>query len=210
MLRSLADRLRDPVVWTNTSQLVKTVVAAVLAWILAVHVFHIPQAFLAPWAALLTVHATVYRTLRRGVQRVGASVLGVLLAFAAGTAFGVNALSLGVALLLGLLAGSVKGLRAETTTAAATALVVLTTGYSDDGEMLVARLLDTGIGIAVGMLVNLVVWPPLRDRSAARQVDAIDDELGELLTAIAAALGAGCPPEEADSWIARTRELDEQ
>jgi hypothetical protein len=209
VLGSLPHRLRDPVLWTNTSQLVKTVAAAVLAWILAVHVFHIAQAFLAPWAALLTVHATVFRTLRRGVQQVGASVLGVLLAFAAGSAFGVNALSLGVALLLGLLAGSVRGLRAETTTAAATALVVLTTGYSNDGAMLVARLLDTGIGIAVGLLVNLVVWPPLRDRSAAQQVGAIDDRIGDLLTEVATALGRGCDATEADAWIARTGELDQ-
>ena len=52
-------------------------------------------------------------------------------------------------------------------TAAATAIVVLTTGYSNDSGMLAARLLDTGIGIAVGLLVNLAVWPPLRDRGAA-------------------------------------------
>ena len=77
-------QLRDPVWWTNALQIVKTVVAAVVAWVLAVHVFHIEQAFLAPWAALLTVHATVYRTLRRGVQQVGATVLGVLVAFAFG------------------------------------------------------------------------------------------------------------------------------
>jgi uncharacterized membrane protein YgaE (UPF0421/DUF939 family) len=209
VLGSLPHRLRDPVLWTNTSQLVKTVVAAVLAWILAVHVFDIPQPFLAPWAALLTVHATVFRTLRRGVQQVGATVLGVLLAFAAGTAFGVNALSLGVALLLGLLAGSVRGLRAETTTAAATALVVLTTGYSNDAAMLAARLLDTGIGIAVGLLVNLVVWPPLRDRSAAHQVDELDDRIGDLLAEIATALRRGCDATEADVWIARTGELDQ-
>ena len=35
------------------------------------------------------------------------------------------------------------------------------------GSALVTRLLDTGIGIAVGLLINLLVWPPLRDRSAA-------------------------------------------
>jgi len=208
MPASLPHRLRDPVLWTNTSQLLKTVLAAVIAWILAVHVFEVPQPFLAPWAALLTVHATVYRTLRRGVQQVGATVLGVLLAFAAGTALGVNAVSLGVAVLLGLLAGSVRGLRAETTTAAATALVVLTTGYSDDAHGLVARLTDTGIGIAVGLLVNLLVWPPLRDRSAAHQVDAIDDRIGALLSEIAAALRGGCGPEAADGWIERTGELD--
>jgi len=209
MLASLRRRLRDPVLWTNASQLLKTAAAAVLAWVLAVHVFDIPQAFLAPWAALLTVHATVFRTLRRGVQQVGATVLGVLLAFACGTVFGATALSLGVAVLLGLLAGSVRGLRAETTTAAATALVVLTTGYSDDSHLLVARLFDTATGIAVGLLVNLLVWPPLRDRSAAYQVDVIDDRIGELLVEMAEALGGGCPVEEADAWIARTGELDE-
>src|SRR3954447_4903126 len=93
-------RLRDPVWWTNALQIVKTVLAAVVAWVLAVHVFDIEQAFLAPWAALLTVHATVYRTLRRGVQQVGATVLGVLVAFAAGALFCVYALSPRGALLL--------------------------------------------------------------------------------------------------------------
>ena len=66
------------------SQLLKTVLAAVIARVLAFQVFDIEQAFLAPWAALLTVHATVYRTLRRGVQQVGASVVGVLVASARG------------------------------------------------------------------------------------------------------------------------------
>ena len=64
------DRLRDPVWWTEVLQLVKTAVAAVLAWVLASQVFALPQAFLAPWAALLVVHATVYRTFSRGLRQV--------------------------------------------------------------------------------------------------------------------------------------------
>ena len=88
------ERLRDPVVWGNAAQVVKAVCAAVAAWALAVTVFDLPQPFLAPWAALLTVHATVYRTFARGLQQVAAAVLGVLLAVAAGSAFGVNAASL--------------------------------------------------------------------------------------------------------------------
>ena len=146
-------------------------------------VLGIAQPFLAPWAALLTVHATVYRTMARGLQQVGAAVLGVLLAFAAGTTLGVNAASLGLVLLGGMLAGATRSLRAESTTAAATALVVLLTGYSGDSPLLFARLLDTVIGIGVGLVVNLLVWPPLRDRSAARRVDPIDDRLGALLCA---------------------------
>jgi len=52
--------------------------------------------------------------------------------------------------------------------------------------MLAARLADTGIGIAVGLLVNVMVWPPLRDRGAANQIDVIDDRVGDLLADIAA------------------------
>ncbi len=51
------------------------------------------------------------------------------------------------------------GLRDETSTAAATALIVLTNGYSDNGGILGARLLDTGSGIAVGLVVNLLLAP---------------------------------------------------
>ena len=45
------------------------------------------------------------------------------------------------------------------------------------------------MGIAVGLLVNLAVWPPLRDRGGARRNDALDDRLGALLGDIAASCG---------------------
>jgi uncharacterized membrane protein YccC len=199
-------RLRDPIVWADTSQLAKTVVAAVIAWLVAVKAFGLAQPFLAPWAAMLVVHPTVYRTLKRGLQQAGAAVLGVLLAFAAGTTLGVNAAALAVVLTLALAAGLTRPLRAESTTAAATALVVLLTGYSDDAGLVFTRLLDTGIGIAVGLLVNLLVWPPLRDRSAARRVDLLDDELGELICEMARTLREG--DLGTDAWVQRTRELD--
>jgi uncharacterized membrane protein YgaE (UPF0421/DUF939 family) len=207
MLARVSHRLRDPVTWASASQLAKTVLAAVVAWVLAVHVFHLAQAFMAPWAALLTVHATVFGTIRRGLQQAAASVLGVLIGFAAWEAFGLDAISLGAAVLAGLLVGSVPGVRADTTTAA-TAVVVLTTGYIDKSGMLAARLADTGIGIVVGLLVNVIVWPPLRDRSAANHIDVIDDRVGDLLTDIATQMENGTSEDDLDDWIARTDELD--
>jgi uncharacterized membrane protein YccC len=203
----LDDRLRDPLFWTDVLQLVKTVAAAVIAWLLAVEVFSLPQSFLAPWAALLTVHATVYRTLTRGIQQAAAAVVGVLLAFAVTPILGVGWASLALVLVAALALGAMGPMRAESTTAAATALVVLLTGYSDDGSMLLARLADTFIGIAVGLAVNLAVWPPLRDRSAARRIDDLDDRLGALLADIASGLRSDDAPEP-DRWVERTRELD--
>jgi uncharacterized membrane protein YgaE (UPF0421/DUF939 family) len=207
MRARLGDRLRDPIAWADASQLAKTVGAAVVAWVLAVHVFGLSQAFMAPWAALLTVHSTVFGTLRRGAQQAGASVLGVLIAYAGWTVFGGDALALGATVLVGMLVGAVPGVRAPLTTAS-TAVVVLTTGYIDNSGMLADRLLDTGIGIAVGLLVNLLVWPPLRDRAAARHIDVIDDRLGALLTTIADDLADNCKRERADDWITRTDRLD--
>ena len=207
MFGRIAHRLRDPVRWAGASQLGKTVIAAVVAWVLAVDVFHLAQAFMAPWAALLTVQATVFGTLKRGVQQAAASVLGVLIAFAAWQLFGLDAVSLAAAVLAGLLVGSVRGVRAETTTAA-TAVVVLTTGYLDKSGMLAARLADTGIGIVVGLVVNLALWPPLRDRGAANQIDVIDDRVGDLLADIAARLRKGFMPDDIDGWIARTDGLE--
>jgi uncharacterized membrane protein YccC len=204
----IRERLRDPVVWGNAAQVLKTVGAAVAAWALAVSVFDLPQPFLAPWAALLTVHATVYRSLAHGLQQVAAAVLGVLLAVAAGGLLGVNAGALAVALLVAMAAGTTRALRDESTTAATTALVVLLTGYSGDTHVVSGRLLDTAIGIAVGLLVNLVVWPPLRDRTAARQVDIIDDRLGELLADMASGIREGGEAIDTDGWIERTRGLD--
>jgi hypothetical protein len=60
----------------------------------------------------------------------------------------------------------------------------------------------------VGLLVNLLVWPPLRDRAAARRIGAIDDRIGELLGTIARELRRSRV--DPDAWIARTNELDEE
>ena len=137
--------LRDPVKWTEVLQLLKTVVAAVVAWILASQVFELPQAFLAPWAALLVVHATVYRTFSRGLRQVAGAVLGVLLAWVVGSYVGLSATGVSVLLVVGLLAGSVRWFRDESTAVAATGLIVLTTGFSTQDQVLVDRLFDTSI-----------------------------------------------------------------
>jgi Aromatic acid exporter family member 1 len=209
-LRRLAhDRSRDPVFWADVLQVVKTVAAAVLAWVVATRLLHLPQSFLAPWAALLVVHATVYRTFSEGARQVGATVLGVLLAWAAGNTLGLNPMSVAVATAAGLALSAVPWLSGEGTTVAATAVIVLTTGSSHNDLVLLSRLGDTAIGIMTGLLVNLAVWPPLRARTAIVAMDALDADLGELLGDMGDGLATGCAREDVRGWIDRTRDLDE-
>jgi uncharacterized membrane protein YgaE (UPF0421/DUF939 family) len=210
-LRSRAgEHLRDPVGWTEVIQVLKTVVAAVAAWVVAAIVFDLPQPFLAPWAALLVVHATVYRSFWRGAKQIAATVIGVLLAWATGNTLGLDPAALGVMLLVALLVGQVRWLRDEGTTAAATALIVLTTGYSDENLVLIGRLFDTAIGVAVGVVVNALVWPPLRDLAAARAIEAVGRQVGELLDVVADECEDACSEEHVEAWVRRTQELDEE
>ncbi len=207
---STRERLRNPVAWTDRVQLVKSVVAAVVAWVVAARVFELPAAFLAPWSAMLVVHATVYRSFWTGVRQVAAAVVGVIVAWAAGTTLGLNWYALTVMLLAALLIGQVRWLKAESTTAAVTALFVLTTGGSDEERVLIGRLIDTGIGVGVGVLVNAAVWPPLRDHAAAQSIDEVSRRVGDLLMQIAEEFHDRCQPEQVVEWIHRSQELDAQ
>lgn len=203
------DAWRDPVFWTEVIQIGKTVAAAVLAWVVATRVFELPQSFLAPWAALLVVHSTVYRTFSQGARQVAATVLGVVLAWLVGNLVGLDPTAVGLVMLAGLVIGSHRWFGTEATTVAATALVVLTTGFSDNDSMLLFRLADTAIGIVVGLLVNVLVWPPLRRRTAVVAMDALDDRIGELLGDIGDGLALGVTGDDVEEWLERTRSIDE-
>ena len=202
------ERIGDPIWWNDILQLAKTVLAAVAAWVIASSVLDLPQPFLAPWAALLVVHATVYRTFSKGSQQVAATVVAVLLATAVGEWLGLTTGAIALLLVVSLVLGAVPWLGAEATTIATTGLVVLTTGFDND-VVLLSRLYDTAIGVGVGLLVNVIVWPPLRRRTAAKSLDRIDYGIGELLTDIAREHGKGHRDVDATTWIDRTRDLDE-
>lgn len=204
-----AERLHDPVVWSTAVHTAKTALAAIVAWLLAIEVFELPQSFLAPWAALLVVHATVYRTMSRGVQQVVATVIAVSLASVLGHVVASLNLALVLVIVLGLAIGLLPWLRPESVTVAATGLLVLTTGVHDE-FLLVTRLVDTALGVATGLLVNLLVWPPLADRAAARVIEDIRDSIGDLLSGIAKVIETTCHADDIEDWLERTREIDGQ
>ena len=60
----------DAVEVADWAQHAKTALAGVIAWVIAIDVLGLEQPFLAPWAAVLVVHATVYRTVSRGGQQI--------------------------------------------------------------------------------------------------------------------------------------------
>ena len=193
---------------TDLLQVVKATLASVLAWVLATEVLGLEQAFLAPWAALLTVHATVRSSVWRGGQTVAATFLGIVVSYLAVVSLGAGVLSLGAAVLVGLLLARLTAIRTEGVTVATTALFVLTSGTAEESVLLLHRFADTLLGVAVGVTVNLLVVPPLDDRLTERQLDRVDRRLGELLRRIADDLSLPASDEHPRAWIAETRAID--
>ncbi len=209
-VRSGLQSLRQPATQTDLIQLVKAVVASVAAWVVADGVLDLAQPFLAAWTALLTVHATVHRSLTRGGQSVAATALGIVVSYLVVVTLGPGTVALAVALLAGLLLARAGLLRDEGVTVATTALFVITAGVPGDELLLLDRLLDVALGVAIGVLVNLVVFPPLADRSAQQRVDRINREMGALMQEMARELADSWDQEHADAWIERTRAMDHE
>lgn len=201
--------LRRPEVVTDLLQILKSVLAATAAWWFASAVMHSEMPFLAPWTALLTVHATVYRSLARGIQTTVSSGLGVLLSYVIGAFLGVELWTFALALLVGMLASRLWWIRDEGIAIATTAVFVLGSGFGEQAPLLTDRLLEVGVGVAFGFVVNALVVPPLRDAQASRYVDRINLLMGELLVDMSEELTRSWDTERAEQWAQRTAEMQD-
>jgi uncharacterized membrane protein YccC len=200
----------DPILVVELLQDAKAALAGVVAWVVAIDVLGLEQPFLAPWAAVLVVQATVYRTVSRGGQQVVATFAGVFLAWGCGGLFGVGPTGMAVMLVVAFLLGRHRRLRDESTTIATTGIVVLATNAIGQSNLLTSRLLDTTVGVVVGLAVNLLVWPPLRDRAAWARAGELPHELAEVLSEMAGSIGPDLASQDSDRWVLRLREVDER
>ncbi|MDN5608623.1 MAG: aromatic acid exporter family protein [Brevibacterium sp.] len=201
---------KRPDVVTDLLQIVKTVIAATGAWWLSDTVLNSQMPFLAPWAALLTVHATVHRSLSRGAQSTIASTLGVALSFVIGNYLGVSIWTFALALLVGLAAARLPWIRDEGVAIATTGIFILGSGFDSQQPLLGERILELCLGIAVGIVVNLLVIPPLRDQQAARYVDSINRRMGDMLIDMADELDQDWDTANADDWFRETESMSEE
>lgn len=199
----------DPVLVVDLLQSGKAALAGMIAWFVATDVLELDQPFLAPWSAVLVVHATVYRTVSRGGQQVAATFAGVFLGWGCGGLLGVGPLGMGVMLVAAFALGRLRWLRDETTSIATTGIVVIATNAIAESNLLTGRLLDTTAGIVVGLLVNLLVWPPLRDRAAWARAGDLPYGIAAVLREMAAGMAQDLETDEAESWIHDLRRIDE-
>lgn len=206
-LRELTQR---PEFVTDLLQILKSVVAATAAWWFSATVLDSPLPFLAPWTALLTVHATVHRSLSRGAQTTVASAIGVGLSFLIGTYLGVGVWTFALALFVGLAGARISWIRDEGVAIATTAIFILGSGFTAQQPLLLDRLIEVGLGVVVGVGVNLLLIPPLRDQQAARYVDSINRRMGDVLINMADEFSSSWETDKAEAWLQDTKSMSEE
>lgn len=195
---------------TGWLQIAKAVIAGTVAWWLSRDVLDSQMPFLAPWTALLTVHVTVYRSVSRGLQTLVASILGVALSFVIGAWLGVSVGTFALALAVGMVVALVPWIRDEGVAIATTAIFVLGAGFGQQQPLLLDRILEIGLGVAVGIAVNLLIIPPLWEKQAARYVDSINRRMGGVLVDMADEFATAWDTERADAWVEETRSMSRE
>lgn len=184
-------------------QAFKIALSAGLSWALAVWLLSSPSPIWAPITASLIALLTVRASIRDALEKVIAVLIGILVAIWLGSLIGLHAWSIAVIVGLGFLVG--KALRFNGGAAAQipiNGLFVLALGTAQVEQ----RFLDTLIGAAVAVAVNIAVVPPNYVSEATRSVSAFANSLIEVLGTIAGGITRPWTLDTAAVWLRTARE----
>ncbi|HTV12407.1 MAG TPA: FUSC family protein [Acidimicrobiales bacterium] len=187
----------------------KTGFAAGVSWFIAADLLGNQFPVFAPLAALLTVQVTIWESVSRGLQRVLGVVVGVLVALGFARLAGIHAWSIALLIFISLLAGRALRLGVQgSVQVPVSALLVLVLGATT-GSYGLDRVVDTAIGAACGIGVNLVLFPPTNLERAQVAVAEFARSLAKLLRGMSGTVAEAVPGMR-DENLATARRLSEE
>lgn len=191
----------------------KSTVVASISWFIAHDVMQAQTPAFAPFSAVLIMQITVYQSLLQTLRYVGAVVVGVALQGALGLLAGSGLLTFVMVAMVALVIGRWRPLGPQGSQVTTAAFFAFSTyaaatstreGLSQLGQITVLVL----IGCGVGVVVNVLVLPPMRYRSAEYGIRALGGSLRDLVGDIYPALREGkLEKERTEHWRHRAAQL---
>ncbi|MHA6668328.1 FUSC family protein [Homoserinimonas sp. A447] len=180
----------------------KTAIAAGLAWPIAQLLPGTVDeySYYAPLGALISMMPTLMGSLRASLQTVLGLAIGIGLAWAVIQSPLSGVASVPLAVGLGVLLGGLRGLGAGRDYVPIAALFVLIIGGAQADDYSLGYVVQMGVGMAIGIVVNLVIVPPLRMRESANEIIGLRQDIADNLDSMAGALMERWPPEHQD-WL---------
>lgn len=202
-----AERIRRALAAPRLQLAAKAGLAAGLAFLIAPHMpgAATNYAYYAPLGALVVMYENVAGSMRQGLQTLAGLAVGIGLAFLL-LRFGATPLSVGLVMALGVLLSGLPRVGAGRDWIPTAALLVLLVGGSNPDDFSYGYLFQMGVGVAVGVAVNLLVFPPLHFNAAALSLAELRFALARQLKDMGAAVHEEWPPEHED-WSLRSDEL---
>jgi Fusaric acid resistance protein-like len=192
-----------PVAW----RLVKTTVAAVLSYELALRLLSDPIPLLAALTAVLVAQITIFETVRSGAERIGSVVAGVLVAALLSRVVGLTWWGLAIVIFASLVIGQFLHLGQQELEVPISAMLVLAVAGQTESAAL-TRVLETLIGAVTGVTVNAVLGPSVYVQPAGNAIGEFADDIADLLRTMGEELTERWSSEQARAWVHRTQELD--
>jgi uncharacterized membrane protein YgaE (UPF0421/DUF939 family) len=191
---------------TEVVHAVRVAIACVLSWWLASLAGLSSAPYMASLACLLYVQPSVYESFTRAIQRLVGVVLGVGLGVAIFTFTGVNAFVVGLVVFVGLLAATVLRLGpGGSVQIAVSGLIVLAITSTNPGYP-GQRILETMLGVGVGLAVVIVTAPPTVG-PAERAAASLVSQAVLVFTTMGQVLAQGWSPRSAETMTETAREL---
>ena len=209
-MRIRFDRLLQQFVvrWYWIQQVLVTAVAAALAWQLGDTVSK-NGGVVAAIVAALTVRSSLYKSTRDGLGQVVGSSVGAGAALLALHFFGLGIVTVGITVLLSLVAARVLHLgEVAAINVPVTALIVIGPGLSESNA--VNRLIQTLIGAAIAIALSTFTHPKTPAKRTIDRISSLTDRCATLLARMGEGLIDRYPLEEAGRWLARARLLAEE
>ena len=162
--------------------------------------------YYAPLGALVAMYENVAGSIRQGVQTLVGLGLGIGLAFVLFILGDPSPLTVAIVMAFGVILAGLPRIGSGSDWIPTAALLVLLVGGHNPDSFSFGYLLQMGVGVTVGILVNLLVFPPLHFRAAALSLAELRLALARQLEDMGQALKESWPPEHED-WSRRSEEL---
>jgi Aromatic acid exporter family member 1 len=180
-------------------------VAAVLSFVIAEQIGTGDVPVLAPLTTLLVLQVTMYQTVTQSLQRVASVLAGVLVAVGVAALVGLSWWSLGGVIAVSLVLGRLLRLGPQLLEVPISAMLILAVGGAPAAAS--ARVVETLVGAGVGVVINLLLGPPLHLRPAGEALGELADRMAAFMRDQATALRPVWSRSDADHWLNEARAL---
>lgn len=174
-------------------RVIKSALAAVLAYWLARFLPGNPNPILAPLTAIFSINLTIAGSMKDAWQRILGVLFGILFAWIVFELIGPGTVAIGIIIVASFYAGRRLGLEASGVqqVAVSTLLVVLGAAGTQLDNVAILHLANTLIGTSVGLLLNASVAPPNHVPAARAELDKLGHSIEAILESLRTGLRQG-------------------